>query len=571
MSKSRAAGLLLRVIPDVSRRRVFLLALGVVTSPLAPAARAAGVDPDSVVVRVIPRPEGAARHLREQQRTLQLPPPRPLAPVPVAPVRPRPTPDSKPRTVTAVTDRQVVREKTAVAARALSANPKLLQLDRFAFGVPPAVKDKAGKGPGAATFDLLEGLRADVALQRDAIVSIAASVFQDQNSASGLFYFVPQSYSLAWTAAGGYGMRMLYSAVQPGEAGEVVTAVRLDAGVDTREIELAATLLRAYQARHPAVAFTELRPMPIDRPPDVSLAGDLQHQYDISPEKVAITAISDALGEIEASWVTDTVTKENIQLALVEEAGLGGVVTLAAAGGGVPAQTVPVRLRLADAATLGRMEWHRGQPWRNETPYPLRLAYLHALLIEGNAPVVYSWSLGGATVPPRALLEVQPITVPSWLDARAVRTWIEYTPIETCDACDQAVIASITGGVTSLGSSQITFHTITPLADLGAYEITANVRSRYFDPGSRRMQARPGLPLNADNQDFTTGPVFLVNRQPGQAVPGDPLFEYALDVALPDGTVRRGTRWIASNGLRVLIGRVQVEQSVGKLPSGPKP
>jgi hypothetical protein len=419
--------------------------------------------------------------------------------------------------------------------------------------------------------DLLEGLRADVPLERDAILRVGASVFQDQNPASGLFYFLPQAYLLDWTPAEGYGLRMLYSAVQGGEPGEVVTAARLDAGLDAREVELATALLRAYQKRHPELAVDELRPLPIDRPPDVSLTGDLQHQYDVPSDKVAITAISDALGEIEASWVTDTITKENIQLALVEDVGLNGTVALTGAGGGVPAQAVPLRVSLADAATLGRIEWRRGQSWRNETPYPLRLAHLHALLLEQNAPVVYSWTLGDTLVPPRARLELQPITVPAWLDARAVRMWIEYAPVASCDACDQAVIASITGGVTSLGSSQITFRTITPLADIGAFEIAARVRSRYFDPSSRESQTRPALPLSADNQDFTLGPVFLVNRQPGQAIPGDPLFEYTLDVAMPDGSTRRGKRWLPANDLRVLVGRVQVEQAVGKLTGGPKP
>lgn len=534
-------------------------------------AAAGGVDSESVVVRVIPRPEGSARNLREQQKSLQLPPLRPAATATPGPPRTRPTPEARPRTVTTLADRQVLVSKSAPAARALPASAKLLALDRFAFGVPPAVTDKDGKGPGPTVFDLLEGLRADVPIEREAIVRIAPGVFQDQNPASGLFYFVPRSYALAWTPAQGYGMRMLYSAVQPGAPGEVVTAARLDAGVDVREVQLATALLRAYQARHPGLKFTELRPLPIDRPPEVSLAGDLQHQYDIPPEKIAVTALSDALGEIDVSFVTDTVTKENVQLALVEEVGINGSLSLSAAGGGVPALAVPVRVRLADAATLGGIEWLRGQAWRNETPYPLRLAYLHVLLLEKNAPVLYSWSLGDTTVPPRARLELQSITVPAWLDGRAARMWIEYTPVESCEACDQAVIASITGGVTSLGSSQITFRTITPIADVGAYEITARVRSRYFDPSSRDLQTKPALPLGADNQDFSLGPIFLVNRQPGQAVPGDPLFEYTLDVALHDGTLRRGTRWLAVNDLRVLIGRVQVEQAVGKMTTGPKP
>ncbi len=72
--------------------------------------------------------------------------------------------------------------------------------------------------------------------------------------------------------------------------------------------------------------------------------------------------------------------------------------------------------------------------------------------------------------------------------------------------------------------------------------------------------------LGADNTDFELGPIYLGERQPGQTIPGDPLFEYLLELAMPDGSTYRGTKWIPSDGLRVLIGRVQLEQSLGTLP-----
>ena len=111
-----------------------------------------------------------------------------------------------------------------------------------------------------------------------------------------------------------------------------------------------------------------------------------------------------------------------------------------------------------------------------------------------------------------------------------------------------------------MASDQITFHTITPLADVGGYEITAYVRSKYFDPRDRTEVQKPVV-LKADNQDFTLRPIY---NQPRGA--GEPLFEYLLELAMPDGSTYRGTKWIPSDGLRVLIGRVQLEQSLGTLP-----
>ena len=41
-------------------------------------------------------------------------------------------------------------------------------------------------------------------------------------------------------------------------------------------------------------------------------------------------------------------------------------------------------------------------------------------------------------------------------------------------------------------------------------------------------------------------------------VTGDPLLEYFLEVAMPDGTVQRATHWVPSDSARILIGIVLV-------------
>jgi len=72
--------------------------------------------------------------------------------------------------------------------------------------------------------------------------------------------------------------------------------------------------------------------------------------------------------------------------------------------------------------------------------------------------------------------------------------------------------------------------------------------------------------LSADNKDFTLGPIFNSGQQDGE-----PLFEYRLDLAMPDGSTHRGTRWIRSDELRVIVGKAQLEQSLGTLPGTREP
>ena len=234
--------------------------------------------------------------------------------------------------------------------------------------------------------------------------------------------------------------------------------------------------------------------------------------------------------------------------------------------GGALAPQSPISIKLADRDSFGRLRWNRQEGARNLTPYPLRLHNLHALCIDPhtNTPILYTWSLDNVEVPPMARVRWDAARVPAWIDTEAKRIWVDYSVAQNCEECDQDVLDTITGGVTSVAAEQIVFHTISPLADVGGYEITAHVRSKFFDPKDRAIVQKSAV-LKADNQDFAVGPIYPSNRRQGE-----PLFEYRLDLAMPDGTDYRGARWVASDTLRVLVGRAQLEKSLGSLPAKPE-
>jgi hypothetical protein len=208
------------------------------------------------------------------------------------------------------------------------------------------------------------------------------------------------------------------------------------------------------------------------------------------------------------------------------------------------------------------VRWSRTEGYRNLTPYPVRLRYLHALVIDprNNLPILYSWSLANVEVAPQGSVRWDSTKVPAWIDTESKRVWVDYAVVRSCEPCDRQVLDTITGGVTAVAADQITFHTITPLADVGGYEITARIRSKYFDPKDRALLEK-SVVLKADNQDFVVKPVYLGTRPAGE-----PLFEYLLDLAMPDGTIYQGKNWLPSDGVRVLIGRAQLQQSLGMLP-----
>jgi hypothetical protein len=559
------------------------------------------IRPENVVFNVTAAPIGKAADLRPEDPHLVLPPrirtlPRTLvSPDVVSPsVTMRPAaetmssrrmailtapapgaaasdtqPAAPPAAPASTADRQAVRMRTTEVRAQLPTAVRLAEISNFKYGIKDEDRALNAIGPGATPIDLLEGLRAEADLQLSAtkILKIFPDVYQDQHPNSGIFYFRPAGYSLDWTPDAGYGMRMLYSGASgEGGAGEVLMAARLNAGVDTGTLDLARALLQAYKNRHPGVAFNALRPLPIDSA-DVSLSVGLR-AYNIPPEKIAIVALSDVLGQIDMSWITDTTTKDFIQVALSEDVGINGAVTFKPTGNGLAAPQVPVRILLADPDTFGEFRWRRGERWRNETAYPVKLRYLHMLLLEGNEPIIYSWNLGNVEVPPRAQVNWDDGRVPRWLDGRALRTWLDYSVVASCAPCDEQVLSSITGGVSSRSASQITFRTLTPLADTGGYEIDVMVRSRYFDPKAAEVQQKPVLVLNADNKDFTLGPIYTPAIDPS-AASAETLFEYFIELTMPDGTVHRATRWLPATGLRVVIGKSQLEQALGSLPPRP--
>ncbi len=534
------------------------------------------VEPQNVLINVAASPIGAAASLGQSPTPAWVHPHLILKPMPAMVSLPA-VGTAPPAGTTSVAQPMVLAERRTVALRAESAFKhlppgRMIDIDEFKRGIPQPDADQGARGPSNAPIDLLEGVAVDdVGLDQTQIVSMLPRLYPDQNPQVGIFYFLPQAYHLTWDPSRpGYGMRMLYTAgAGPDQPGQVITATQLDAGVDLAEVQLATDLMTAYVKRHPSTRFTALRPLPIDSV-DVSVADALRN-YSIPPEKIAVVAISDVLGQVGLSWTTDTVTKENLQLALVEDVGITGRVTFTPSGGGLSRQQIPVDIKLADAETFGRVRWQRGQRWRNQTLYTLRLRYLHALLIDqhSNTPVVYSWDLHQTDVPPQAQVDWNAAGVPAWIDGTAKRIWVDYVPLGACSSCDRTAIEDITAGVWTLGSSLATVHALAPLAATTAAEISVKIRSKYFDPSNRQVQQK-SVVINADGKDFPAGAIYFINRQDGETVEGDPLLEYFLEVAMSDGTIYRATHWVQSDTARILIGKVQVQNALGFLPGLPE-
>jgi hypothetical protein len=272
------------------------------------------------------------------------------------------------------------------------------------------------------------------------------------------------------------------------------------------------------------------------------------------------------LGEINIAWATDTVTKESIQLTLMEEVEISGTVRFTPEGSPARKREIPIRIAIADHETFGKFLWTRSQNWKNTSAYPIRLKYLHALMIKNQKPVIYSWNLGNMDIVPAAQVQWDARWIPPSVEQEAKRIWLDYSVLGGCEPCDKKVIEAITSGVSAVSASPIVFETITPLADTGAYKLFVTVRSQYLHPRTREQRVLPALSMTKDEQEYPGDSVYLGSRSIGEFTGPDPIFEYQITVVMRDGTAHQGTNWIPSYNLRVAIGTAQIKAALGFLP-----
>ncbi|MDI6829156.1 MAG: hypothetical protein QME62_11810, partial [Armatimonadota bacterium] len=389
------------------------------------------------------------------------------------------------------------------------------------------------------------------------------------NPESGYFYYLPRGYYLYWDEDTGYALRMLYG-VSTGDsnANVVSIAARLTSGVDSSDISLVRKLLQKY-CESTSRKFRELKPFPFSNMA-VSLKGDLG-QYNIPPERISVTGISDIAGMIDISLTTDPVTKENLQMVLTQGLGISGTVTYQSAsssGSGSLEVTIPVLIKFTDKHSFGMRQFARGVRFKNPTLFPAKLKYLNVLVPEAS-PVVYSYDLADTILPAGASATIDVQKVPTWLDNVALKMWVDYAVVGDDQDATAKAIETVTGGVTSVSQSEITFRTLTPLADTGVAVILVNVSSKYFNPNASGEVVKT-IELNQDGGNFKVGPIYLINRQPGEEKPGDPLFKYKFTVVNPDGTTKEGTSWTESNNLTIYVGSAQIRPIIG-VPTAPEP
>ena len=425
-------------------------------------------------------------------------------------------------------------------------------------------------GPSLNRISLWQSIQSDVEFDFGDLSPINLNIFRDANPHSNHFYYLPVSYNLAWSEKEGYTLNQIYgTARDEGEAGDVRIHASLSPGIKNGEINQVQKLLNAWAKRNLGMEQTRLLPIPIAEPPRVSFHDELQSLYNISADQVSVNATSNITEPIRVSWATDSKTREEIVVALRENVGINGALLLRPRGDSLPTQNIPIQLNINDPQTFGRFhlparKW-RKQHWVNPTPYPVVLKYMHVMTLSeknGGQPEVniYSWDLGGQTIPPGGRVLFNADQVPAWLDFSDANQgmWLDYS-VADCPGCDHAVISETLGGTSGELSRQITFESLSVLEQTGAVVLRVTVRSRQADPSGSIVRKLKTVDVKIDDT-FTAGPLYI---PPGQEAD----FEYNLGLVMPDGTIHQSDRWIRSTELTVYLGSKTVREVLPGLPA----
>jgi hypothetical protein len=446
-----------------------------------------------------------------------------------------------------------------------------MQLQTAQIYVPTNTpKDKTPRGPTEAIVPLLGDAVVSVSGMRpEDIIPLHYNIYQDANPDSGVFYYLPRAYHLKWDTDRGHGLDINLGA-QGGSAGNDTVSINaiLDSGIGLEDAIIAKTLAEAYIKRNSTgILLTQLRPLTVNAVPTTSLKADLQVNS-IEANNISVNPGTDIFSDMSVAWTSDAVTKANIYQLLRNDNGISSQLTFQvgeAESGAVV--TIPTSIALANSKTFGQIPFDRDKGWKNEIPYPVKLKYVHALILEDRLPVVYSWDLGDTILQPKDSVQWNAGNVPAWVDQKALRLWTEYYVDNTCDPCSQLVLEDIEQGVI-IRTHQILIDPMNTLDRLGAYEIGVQIRSRYINPSpSQSPEYLPWARLRENGEEVNVGMLHLGDRSLGEEVPGDPLMAYRV-VVIMDGTGERheGQNWIPLNDTRLILGTSQVEASLGYLP-----
>jgi len=412
----------------------------------------------------------------------------------------------------------------------------------------------------------------DVSLS--SVLGIHRQVLPDANANSGIYYYIPDRYQLDYDrdvgGADGLAFRISYATLSEGAdtSSAIRMAMTMTSPLDGNGIAIARALLEKYAASRSDVKFSELRRLPLADMPQFNFTDSLQG--DVDDANIRVVGFSDFLEGLTVTWIMDEISAQNVrqQLSDIVQTVSGQAFFPLPSSGEPIAMAVPAEISLADPEVYRAITFERGTNLRNNSPLPVRLKYIHALVLAADGgPRIYSWSLNNESVPAQAQVAFDLADLPAAIDDAADRIWIEYGLDSSCSNCVTDILNTVLRSSVWPDTSSLTVAPLPSLFRDGVAEVTMQLRSRFLDPNDRTLQSAPPLFLRDGGGSQEVKPLFVSDATDPDTGETWPLYEYKLSVALETGEIIEGQNWIASTPVtseRLTPGSFQLEQSLGR-------
>lgn len=436
---------------------------------------------------------------------------------------------------------------------------------------PPPSKDPQGPSDSPLSF-WGDFILSDVDFEsQNELTSVSLTIYPDKNPESGIFYYLPIAYDVKYDKEKGFAFNMDYGTVRDGgRENRVRMSGILSSGISLNEIQFIKALMEAYKVQNPGLKLEKPLPLPISETPVITLGDELQH-FGIT--NVNINNTSSITDPVEFSWMTDGTTAAELENLLRANSGIIGKMKIRPQGSTLPTQEIPVRIRLIDENTFGRFNMSpadfRTKTWRNETPFPVRLKYLHCMVIDKNSdgkegPIIYSWDLANTQVPVKSQVKFNTDTVPSWLDnhkGKQARIWLEYSVVDTCVPCNESVFRGIVQSTSRPQLNDVVFRLLPFFEEYKVSYLDVEMKSTQGSPSGSSEILFPPVHCTRDSSDLVIGKLYL----PAGA---EPAFDYRVTVVTREGAEMKSA-WIRHNSLSVPFGSFQLKNLFPSFNSQP--
>ena len=450
--------------------------------------------------------------------------------------------------------------KNMVATRSLATRPlNTLRFDHAVVIKPDRdIKDAGGKGPGKQQVNLLVGSGLDIALFERGC-SLESWVYEDLEPASGLYYFAPRAYRIAWTPQDGYALRFQYNTKEGADdKTAVLMMATLSGGYNLEDRKILEQLARQSSQ---IANFKSLKPLPIY---------DMQVQFksfmtgfQIPADQITAIPANNIAGDIQLTIAMSEQQIEEVIASLQSPQGIMGQFSFPLEAGETPVVThIPIVLSLCNYTVVSAGRWERGDPFINNSDFPCRLKRLTALTIKQNRLQSYGYRLGDILVPPRQIIPIRSSVISE--DSNVLKYFFDTElRYKDCQKCMDDIVAGFRKGI---AQARVENLEMTVSAEVFTtyklYEVLVQVESPYFTPTAAETATRI-IKFTADNNSSTDIPLYLHTANTAKYSNQNFLFRYRITVITEDGERFTSSYWVkADMQMGNYIGKKQIEATL---------